>query len=315
MKKVVAFFMQVLLVILLLPSAVYAAPAENGQEITISVPARRGSHGWAYGACFGDIGKYNYIEEEYILSGTAQRCQHEGELTEDGKWTIEMLDSEPYQTRILVRRPADPSDFNGTAIIEWADMGNDYELTYTEAQGIYENGFAYVAVTADQAGVDSLREWDAERYGDLDIPYSDMSYDIFTQAAQAVGPQRQTGVDDPMGGLDVKRLIAVGVSDAGSAVLSYANGGQPVNHTFDALIIAVCGGRARNFSDDLNVTATKVRSDLDVPVFVLNSQSEALDYVQYRQPDTSLFRSWEIAGASHAPDRQSRFLRQKTEMV
>ncbi len=313
MKKVMAFFMQALMVVLLLSNAVCVASAHNEQEMTIPVPARCGSHGWAYGAYFGDLGKYNYIEEEYFLRGIAKRCQPEGELTEDGKWTIEMSDSEPYQTRILVRRPADSSNFNGTVIVEWADMSNGYELTYTEAQGIYENGFAYVAVTADQAGATSLSKWDTERYGALDVPYAGMSYDIFTQAAQAVGPQRQMGANDPMGGLDVKRLIAVGISDAGSAVLSYANGFQPVTHTFDALMIAVCGGRARDFSDDVNTIATTVRSDLTVPVFVLNSQSEVLDYVQYRQPDTALFCSWEIAGASHTPDRQSRFLRQKTD--
>lgn len=313
MKRIIAFLMNGLLVLLLSSGIVYAAPADNVQDITISDPACEGLHGWAYGTYFGDISKYNYIEEEYFLSGMAQSCQPLGELAGDGRWTIEMQNAEPYETRILVRRPADADWFNGTVIVEWADMSNGYELTYSEAQGIYENGFAYVSVTADQEGVDSLREWDHERYGDLNIPNAGMAYDIFTQAAQAIGPQRQAGVNDPMGGLEVKRMVAVGVSDAGSAVLSYVNAVQPAADTFDALIIAVCGGEARDLGSDTNTIGTLVRSDLTVPVMVLNSQSEALNYAQYRQPDTSLFRSWEIAGASHAPDRQSRFLRQKTD--
>lgn len=312
MKKIMAFLMNGFLILLLSSGAVYVAPADNTQDITISGPVCDGMHGWAYGTYFGDISKYDYIEEEYFLSGTAQSCQPVGELTGDGRWTIEMQNAEPYETRILVRRPADAERFNGTVIVEWADMSNGYELTYSEAQGIYDNGFAYVSVTADKEGADSLREWDSERYGDLDIPDTGMAYDIFTQAAQATGPQRQTGVNDPMDGLEVKRMVAVGVSDAGSAVLSYANAVQPVDETFDALIIAVCGGEARDFSSAANTTGTLVRSDLTVPVMVLNSQSEALDYAQYRQPDTSLFCSWEIAGASHAPDEQSRLLRQKT---
>lgn len=311
MKKTMAFLMNVLLVLLLGAGAVYAAPAANAQGGTISSPARNGAHGWAYGAYFGDIGKYDYIEEEYFLSGTAQSCQPVGELTVDGRWTVEMQDAEPYETRILVRRPADAAQFNGTVIVEWADMSNGYELTYSEAQGIYENGFAYVCVTADQQGADLLREWDKERYGDLTIPDAGMAYDIFTQAAQAIGPQRQAGASDPMGGLEVKRLVAVGASDAGSALLSYANGVQPVSQAFDALIIAVCGGEARELGGEATI-GTLVRSDLTVPVMVLNSQSEALHYAQYRQPDTSLFRSWEIAGAAHAPESQSLFLGQKT---
>lgn len=313
MKKIIVFLMNGLLVLLLSSGIVYATPADSVRDITISGPVCDGMHGWAYGTYFGDIRKYDYIEEEYFLSGTAQSCQPVNELTGDGRWTVEMQNAEPYETRILVRRPANDDKFNGTVIVEWADMSNGYELTYSEAQGIYENGFAYVSVTADKASVDSLREWDNDRYGDLNIPKADMAYDIFKQAARAIGPQRQTGTKDPMNGLAVKRMIAVGVSDAGSAVLSYANAVQPVDNTFDALIIAVCGGEARNFGSDAHTIGTLVRSDLTVPVMVLNSQSEALDYVQYRQPDTSLFRSWEIAGASHAPDEQSRFLRNKTD--
>lgn len=311
MKKTIAFLTNVLLVLLLTCGIVYAAPAGNVQDVTISAPACDGSHGWAYGIYFGDIGKYDYVEEEYFLCGTAQSWVPAGELTGDGMWSAEIQDAEPYETRILVRRPADAAKFNGTVIVEWADMTNGYELTYSEAQGIYENGFAYVSVTADKEGADSLIDWDSERYGDLNIPNAAMAYDIFTQAAQAVGPQRQAGSIDPMGGLDVKRMIAVGASNAGSAVLTYANAVQPVTNTFDGLIIAVCGGEARALGGTGTV-GTLVRSDLTVPVMVLNSQSEALSYAQYRQSDTDLFRSWEIAGASHSPDRQSRFLRQKT---
>lgn len=187
MKKTIAFLTNVLLVLLLTCGIVYAAPAVNVQDVTISAPACDGSHGWAYGIYFGDIGKYDYVEEEYLLCGTAQSWVPAGELTWDGMWSAEMQDAEPYETRILVRRPADAAKFNGTVIVEWADMTNGYELTYSEAQGIYENGFAYVSVTADKEGADSLRDWDSERYGDLNIPNAGMAYDIFTQAAQTVG--------------------------------------------------------------------------------------------------------------------------------
>lgn len=313
MKKITVFLMNALPALLLSSGVAYAAPADPVQDIAISGPVCEGRHGWAYGSYFGDIGKYDYTEEEYFLSGTARSCQPAGELAADGSWTMETQNAEPYETRILVRRPANADRFNGTILVEWADQSNGYELTYSEAQGIYENGFAYVSVTADQEGADGLREWDQERYGDLSVPEAGMAYDIFTQAAQAVGPRRQAGANDPMAGLEVKRMIAVGVSDAGSAILSYANAVQPVEHTFDAVIIAVCGGQAKDLGSDANTVGTLVRGDLTVPVMVLNSQSEALSYAQYRQPDTGLFRSWEIAGASHAPDRQSRILRQKTD--
>lgn len=312
MKKTMAFLGSALLVSLLGAGTVYAAPADNVQGITLSGPVDEGVHSWAYGAYFGDIRKYDYVEEEYLLSGTARSCQPVGELTGDGLWTVEMQEAEPYETRILVRRPADSARFNGTVLVEWADNSNGYELTYAETQGICENGFAYVAVTADPQGAACLQAWDEVRYGGVSIPSAAMACDIFTQAARAVGPDRPAAGIDPMAGLAVERLVAVGAANAGSALLSYANAVQPVEDTFDALIIAVCGGQARDFGSNTDTVATLVRRDLTVPVMVLNSQSEALAYAPYRQPDTGLFRSWEIAGAAHAPAQQSRLLARKT---
>jgi hypothetical protein len=43
-----------------------------------------------------------------------------------------------------------------------------------------------------------------------------------------------------------------------------------------------------------------LRENLDVPVMVVNTESEAVSYDHGRQADTDRFRFWEIAGASHA---------------
>lgn len=48
-------------------------------------------------------------------------------------------------------------------------------------------------------------------------------------------------------------------------------------------------------------------------VMQINSQTESLYYYTQRQPDTNFFRSWEIAGASHAPVRTMQLIRQKTD--
>ena len=51
--------------------------------------------------------------------------------------------------------------------------------------------------------VPSLKGIDPERYSELHHPGDDFSYDIFTQAAQLLGPDRRRE-RDPLGGLDVR---------------------------------------------------------------------------------------------------------------
>ncbi|MDR1218002.1 MAG: hypothetical protein LBK73_00140 [Treponema sp.] len=296
------------------------ATTRGGFKVT--GPVTGGKHGWAFGAYCGDIGELGYepgyIEEEYFIEGTAQYYQPVGELAKDGKWTLEAVGAAPYKTRLIIRRPIDPAKFNGTVIVEWANVSAGYEISLMDNRGIYEEGFAYVAVSAQVNGLYGFEEkpqglipWDSERYGNLNIPNDGMSYDIFTQAARAVSQNRPHEGVDPMGGLEVKKLFALGESQSGSRVLSYANGVQPIEKIFDALIIVAGAGRGTDFLNEMahvkqggktkvrNV-ASRVREDINGKVFVINTQTESLFLGKLAQPDTDNIRSWQIAGASHS---------------
>jgi hypothetical protein len=76
-------------------------------EIHVTGPIKGGTHGWPFGAYFGDIGKLGYVEEEYFIEGNAALYSLVGEWTKDGKWTLKRGDASPYKIRILVWRPAD----------------------------------------------------------------------------------------------------------------------------------------------------------------------------------------------------------------
>ena len=56
-----------------------------------------------------DLSKFGYVEEEFLISGSANvyDWQTDGSLTVKGA-------NNPYTTRIVVRRPADPAKFSGT---------------------------------------------------------------------------------------------------------------------------------------------------------------------------------------------------------
>jgi alpha/beta hydrolase family protein len=304
---------------------------------TITGPLSGGAHGWSFAGYFGDIGQRGYLEEEFFFAGTARRYAPVGVHGSDGKWAVEAAGEAPYKTRILVKRPKDPAKFNGTVVVEWANVTLGHELVVVDLPGIYD-GFAHVSVSAQFAGLHGfdtnpmgLVAWDAQRYGSLSHPGDSYSYDIFTQAGRAVGPERDRGGIDPMGGLKVRNLIGTGASQSGARMLTYINAMAPKEPVFDALVPLIIGGWASGFDDTvldpnklfatpptpeelakLMRLSAKIRDDLKVPVMLVNSESETLGCLPCRQPDTDKFRFWEVAGSSHGPQGMQERMEQKT---
>lgn len=288
-------------------------------SMILTGPIKGGQRGWPFGAFFGDLALRGYIEEEYFIEGEACTYEPLADLLSDGKWTLTSGQTFPYKTRFLVRRPLDPIKFNGTVVLEWTNVSGGIDVSMTDGDGIYEAGMAYVAASVQPTGIDGfasrprgLHWWDPLRYGSLHIPNDGVSYDIFTQIAAAVGPGRSCQGPDPMGGLKVKKLIAVGASQSGIRLMAYLNGVQPLTHAFDGFIPIVAAGNAADFDTALGhpdsaagntahsrSLPTMVREDLGAPVLALNTQTEALFYAARRQPDSTFFRSWEVAGAAH----------------
>ncbi|MFT3723345.1 MAG: alpha/beta hydrolase domain-containing protein [Hyphomonadaceae bacterium] len=285
-------------------------------------PIVGGAHNRPFAAYFGNIASVGYVETEYFLEGEARAFTLHN-APQDGRFEVSAAETKPYRTRILVRRPVDPAKFNGTVVVEWINVSAGYEIACADPVGLYD-GFAWVSVSAQRVGVHGyeagvppslptgkgLRQWDPGRYGDLSIPGDSLSYDIFTQAARAIGPHR-TGAVDPMGGLNVRKLVAIGASQSGIRLVSYINGVQPIENVFDALIPVVFFGRSAPWVDAprdnpmaFSGPQARIRDDVSAKVFGLNSETEASPYLAMRQPDSDKFRYWEIAGASHGGTEQ-----------
>lgn len=310
------------------PSAAGSAAPLPGPMPRVAGPVTAGTRGRPFAAYFGDISRVGYVEEEYFLTGEAHAFEPVGDVPPDGRLNVTRLGSKPYRTRMLVRRPAEPARFNGTVIVEWINVSAGHDIACADPEGIYD-GFAWVGVSAQRVGVHGyetaihpalpvgrgLRQWDPERYGALSIPGDSLSYDIFTQAARAVAPGR-SGEVDPMAGLDVRKLVAIGASQSGYRLVSYINGIQPGERLFDALMPLVFSGRSAPWQDAspdkpfaLSAPQTRLRDDLSAKLFGLNSETEATAYAAVRQPDTDRFRYWEIAGASHGGTGQQARIR------
>jgi hypothetical protein len=283
-----------------------------------------GTHGWPFGAGIMDLSHHGYREDEFFLEGIATRYRPApgAHFGRDGQWQAEPAGTAPFKTRFIVYRPTDPAKFNGTVIVSWNNVTAGYDLFNTDSLEMIEGGFAFVAVTTQRVGIEGLRprpmglrSWDPDRYESLHHPGDDYSYDIFTQAARAVGPARPTGPVDPLGGLEVKRVIGQGASQSAARLATYVNAIHPLSRAFDAYLLTIyfangspleVGEAVVNISAPGSVQTRTllwgkhiIREDLDVPVMVVNSELEAIACYPVRQPDTDRFRYWESAGTCH----------------
>jgi hypothetical protein len=279
-----------------------------------------------------DLAQMGYIAEEFFLSGTAAsyRLAPGVEPGPDGHWDAEEETEAAYRTRVLVVRPSDPARFNGTVVLMWLNVTAGYELGTADDDELL-SGFAWVGVSAQKVGIDgfppgapayrgrqapnpALKARDPERYGSLDHPGDPFSFDIFTQAARAVGPRRRGNID-PMGGLPVAKLVATGASQSGMRLTTYINSVHPLTDVFDGFLPTITSGRGLALAAGAmtptpasagNSTGaarlgipTRTRSDISTPVMIVNSECEAVAMFPSRREDNERFRFWEVAGAPH----------------
>jgi Alpha/beta hydrolase domain len=284
--------------------------------MTLTGPIEGGHHGWPFTAAVFDVGDYGYVEEEFFIDGeaTSYEIVPGTDRGPDGRWQVQPRDTAPFRTRFLVVRPTDRNTFSGNVVLSWANVSAGFELGGVAPHSL-SFGDAYVSVSAQKVGLDgypgaganALRVWDPERYGTLSHPGDDYSYDILTQIARAVGRDRDRIGVDPMGSLDVERVLATGGSQSAMRLLTYLDAVEPLTHAFDGVTLLVGFGQAAPLSDaDPMITESgefppgvTVRDDLDIPVFIVSTETEAEGLYPVRQPDTPLRRTWEIAGVAH----------------
>ena len=273
------------------------------------------------------------IEEEWFFEGTATAyglADGIDQYPTDGRWPAVTIDEAPFRTRMVVVRPRDPATFNGTVLVLWNNVsaGESFVQGNRAAQ-MLEDGFAVVGVSAQRVGVEgpsaelaalgmvapSLKGDDPERYGDLQHPGDDFSYDIYTQAARLVASDRPRD-DDPLDGLEVRHLLAYGGSQSAARLAAYLNGVQPITSQFDAFLLLVfpnapCALNAAsapaeireaggtNMHDLLVWHEHVLRDDLGIPVIVVNSEWESAECFPNHQDETDFVRWWEVPGSGH----------------
>jgi hypothetical protein len=289
-------------------------------DATLSREVPTGERGRPFTSATFDLGAEGYVEEEWFLRGEAPAyaVATGSALTPDGRWSVEHASPRPFATRLLVRRPGDRDRFDGTVVLEWLNVSGGIDLDPVWAQShaeILRAGNAWVGVSAQRAGVHGpplmpgfsqpLEVWDPSRYGELQVADDDLSYGIFTAAARAVRTGAVTAERAP----DV--VIAGGASQSANRLVTYIDAVQPLERALDAFLVH---GRVGTSAPPLHAAIPTmpdplvVRTDVGVPVVVLESEFDVLRSWGARQPDADWFRLWEVAGSTHQDEYVERTL-------
>ncbi len=271
----------------------------------------------------------DYVEEEFFVSGESTFYNYANNPPTGPTDITPIQNDVPYKTRIIVRRPAKASKFNGTVVIEWwnSTAGFDTAPAWDPSADYFANsGIVYVGVTNSTTSLAFLVNGCrllgllppacGTRYSTLSLPGNGLAYEMMSQIANLLKS------DDPSnplpGGYEVERVLHVGQSQQAGSLVTYAsafhldglNDGYFIQSGFSSRPInfgPVCGELGSppfpSCTPRLAFPDSRVRTDLQVPVYqtVTQTDFESLGFNVFgRQADTETFRYYEIAGAAHS---------------
>jgi len=284
-----------------------------------------------------------YVEREYIVSG---RANVYGWLSVSPPTAQVWVPNAPYTSRILVRRPSAADHFSGRVAVELLNpsYGFDVEFLWPSMhRQMLAEGDAWIGITYAPTSVSALKRFDSARYGTLSManpkppsqtcaaPNGGSTPDVETGLAwdmlSAVGSLLRTpGGTNPLAGLTVQKMYAMGYSASANALVTYANAfgkqvsladGRPI---FDGYLIAAAVGAAtainqctswvppgdpRNVIQPNRVPIIRVNTSNDFgwyfagPPGVGVSSANTLNRRADNDAPTDRFRLYEVPGATH----------------
>lgn len=253
------------------------------------------------------LGQLGYTETEYAVAGTVNVYEYNA-----AKQLQVKTPNVAYTTRLLVRRPADPRRFNGIAVFEWMNPSAGYDLDFmwqATREVLMNEGYVWVGLTVRPVAVNRMKSWNATRYAALSMPDAGVIYEAAGQIAALLRDSAASA--NPLRGWPVRFLLGTGYSQSGRYLVTYINefhraaqlaGGTPV---FDGYLVSGSPGNARQINST-TPDSTDERRFINAPVPVIRIQTEtdlvALASAAARKPDSALYRSYEVAGTSHADD-------------
>jgi len=222
---------------------------------------------------------FPYVTEEYFVTGRANDA--------------------PYTTRIVVRRPKDPSQFSGTVVAEALHAGGRSLIFEWSRVSILTRRHLFVEIVHSPANVALLKTFNAERYASLAIAQGQTN-EILAQVGMLV----KSG-SAPFASYRIRQMTLMGTSASSGTVRNYFT-------THAARRLA----EGRPIYDGFLLTSTNGNEPLsvvDVPIVQMPTQTEVTTWaeagIKYRRPDSDApgnrYRLYEVAGMPHNNSREN----------
>jgi hypothetical protein len=313
---------------MLLPLLGGSATADPTDPVTVTLPPEDQGDAFVPGVRQVEDLEQDYVEEEFFVSGAATLFNYAHNPPLGPTDTVEIQEDVPYETRIIVRRPAHAGHFNGSVVIEWWNSTANFDTAPVwdaSAEYFAREGYVYVGVTNAIQSLSYLTggcrllgllpPTCGTRYATLSLPDDGLAYEMVSQLANLL---KSDSPDNPLPvGYDVQRLYHAGQSQQGGSMVTYAsafhfdvNDGYFIQQAASARRLAgdadsECGADGAlpypDCTPRLQGDDRLVRTDLPVPVYhaVTETDIEILFGIFGRQADTPTFRYYEVAGGGH----------------
>jgi hypothetical protein len=285
--------------------AATASPAQVPSRSTVPLPTIKQIPGdTIFTGALQDLEALDYIEEEYVVGVTQPQVYRYV-----GKTVRTLVKPAPvvkggYKSRIIVRAPGDPADFNGRVLVEMMNTTTlvDLDVAWQQAhEYLIRDGWAYVGITVQQTGINALKQFTRQptRYTGLGLNLMtpaaakdisngsrdpSIAWDLTSQVGALIG---RGGATSPLADYDVESLYLTGQSQMAGYATTYVNAIHPRHRIYDGFLVAYRGTGATNLqfarpvdgavpSTSASVSQRTLRARGGAPVILLQSESDPL---------------------------------------
>jgi hypothetical protein len=216
--------------------------------------------------------QFDYAVDEYVISGTAA--------------------GDPYEARLVIRRPKDARKFSGLVVAEPMHPAAAAAHAF-EYNSLYIMDAGHIAVEIDTTGQEQIAAFNPERYGQLKATQSQVSEILAQAGALLKSPQ------SPIADLNLRKMILWGTSASSAMVVNYL----PSHRVFKLASMA-------NIYDGFMPTMNgSTITPVDVPIIQVPTQVEYMygaTATQDSDEPGKQFRVYEFAAMAHLDSRNTR---------
>ena len=124
--------------------------------------------GKPFNASIMDLAKQGYVEEEFFLTGTARERRHSSRSNVERH--ARGFARHPIPRHASSSAAGDAGEVHGTVVVEWTNVqGFDNEVECSKRRAFRASGYAWVGVSAQNVGVNALKQQWAIATASLDV--------------------------------------------------------------------------------------------------------------------------------------------------